>query len=219
MLTNTSHHSPPAPPAHSAPPVRPAFSTGIPSIAPPLSSFTRFDAASETGSMYRSIVVNRTTTPVSPFVAHPSTGNSSIATSSSAPASASSTPGPNETFQNRINSPSSPSVLNLPVQLEKEEGHCDREEGKGNVRFTEHGEHDVRVEDCTEDAAEDKPAYNSAHSESRESLHSADHHGHNYHTHGETTLPRDDNSRLLEQQVMHDCRRRGSWLSSTSMRT
>jgi hypothetical protein len=26
---------------------------------------------------------------------------------------------------------------------------------------------------------------------------------HNYHTHGETTLPRDDNSRLLEQQVMH----------------
>jgi hypothetical protein len=40
--------------------------------------------------------------------------------------------------------------------------------------------------------AEDKPAYNSAHSESRESLHSADHHGHNYHTHRETTLPHND---------------------------
>jgi hypothetical protein len=26
---------------------------------------------------------------------------------------------------------------------------------------------------------------------------------HNYHTHGETTLPRDDNSRLLEQQVKY----------------
>jgi hypothetical protein len=97
--------------------------------------------------MYRSIVANRTTTPVFPFTAHPSTGNSSIGTSSSALASASSTPGPNEAFQNRINSPSSPWVLNLPVELEKEEGHCDREEGKGNARFTEHGEHDVRDED------------------------------------------------------------------------
>jgi hypothetical protein len=57
--------------------------------------------------------------------------------------------------------------------------------------FTGQGEHAVRVEDRTEDDAEDKSAYNSAHSESRENLRSADHHGHNDHTHGETTLPRE----------------------------
>jgi len=156
---NTSHHSPPAHLAHSAPPVRPASSTGIPSIAPPLSSFTGFDSAA--GASDRLCIVLQSQphywSSVS-ITAHPSTGNSSFGKSSSAPASASSNPSPNEAFQNRINGATLGSESPDTAKPEKEEGPCDSEEGKGNATFTGHSEHDVRVEDRTEDDAEDKPA-------------------------------------------------------------
>jgi hypothetical protein len=155
---NAAQHSPPAPPAHSAPPVRPTFTTGIPSIAPP-SSFSRIDAASGTGGMFVSFVGNRTSSPVFPFTAPPSTGNSSLGTSSSVPASASSTAAPNEAFQNRINRVTLASLGSespCTVKPEKEEGQCDRAEGRGDATFSGHGEPDVRVEDD----AEDEPAYN-----------------------------------------------------------
>jgi hypothetical protein len=156
-LRMNAQHSPPAPLSHSAPPVRPTFTTGIPSIAPP-SSFNRIDAASGTGGMFGSFVGNRTSSPVFPVTAPPSTRNSSLGRSTSVPASASSTPAPNEAFQNRINRVTLASLGSESpgtVKPEKEEGPCDPAEGRGDATFSGHGEPDVRVEDD----AEDEPAY------------------------------------------------------------
>jgi hypothetical protein len=122
-LRMNAQHSPPAPLSHSAPPVRPTFTTGIPSIAPP------------------------------------STRNSSLGTSTSVLASASSTPAPNEAFQNRINRITLASLGSESpgtVKPEKEEGPCDPAEGRGDATFSGHGEPHVRVGDD----AEDEPAYN-----------------------------------------------------------